>query len=166
MNRHVAEFAIFTCRSKEQTAAAHITAADEILGKHELLSKAAKQDIAVLCRRNASEENHGAVDGEITREGESVSLQRTKIPGISSVDIDGAEGEQIARFEEGVGIEQTAIGGDDANLVAAMGIGEMSGIGQFSAEVETAGEGKNFSQRQASLMKGLRGRERRFRIQK
>lgn len=76
------------------------------------------------------------------------------VAGVVFVDVDLAEGAKGVGGDVGERIEEAGIGGDDTDEFAAIGAGEMAGVGDLAAEVEAAGEGEDVGEREAFAVEG------------
>ena len=155
-HRHVRELHPFARASQQQTTSAHISAADKLRGKRQTLSKNSEQGLNIFWGRDTTQQNDFAIAHVIAKYSR-VALQGNAIPRFAGIYTSRRNLAQFLQSEHLVWRHQTSGSGNHSNTRnAGWWIGMSLRVGQFAAEVQSADETENFSQRHALIAKSQR----------
>ena len=110
---HVIEFLAFSRPAEQQTAAAHVTPADEVDWKAQALAEDAEEHVHVLRRRDAAEQHHVAVGSDLAPHRARAALERAPVLRIVLVNVALGELAQRLVGDERVGAAQPGRRRDD-----------------------------------------------------
>jgi hypothetical protein len=102
--------------TQQQTAAAHVSASDEVDRKHEPLTENLEQHVDVFRRRDAAKQHHLAVAG-VSRQRARAGLQRAAVREVCGIDICRGKRVNGGGCHEGIGSAQARIRRDDLHAV-------------------------------------------------
>jgi len=91
-NGLVRQLRFFFDTAKQQTATAHVAASHEITREHESGAEGLEQDVDVLARRDASEQDDTAVGSERLRQRVDVAAERLGVPLVAGRDVHTRKG--------------------------------------------------------------------------
>jgi len=139
----IGKFLIGSDGAEQEGAAAHVTPAGEFDGEKQAFPEDGKKCVGVFSGGDAAEEDDFA-GGVGLGEREGGGAQRGGKAEVAGVDRDGGELSEGAGAEEGIGGDKAARGRDDLHAGnARRWSGEVAGVGEFSAEVESAAKSKD-----------------------
>jgi hypothetical protein len=151
LNGHVRQFFSRAGAPQQQSAAAHVAAADEIDRELEPLAEHLRQHVDVLGRGNAAEQDDLAVGADLLVERAGACEQRTAIPRIVGGDVHTGKGADRGVRHRGLDGTQSGVRRDDQRSASSELRGgirrprERQRVGELALEVETADEGEYFA---------------------
>jgi hypothetical protein len=170
-HRRVLQFHAVARVPQQQTATAHIAAPDERDRELQAAAEDAGQDIDVLRRGDAAQQDDVALGSDFRKQCVRAGLERTPVPGIVRVDVAFRERLHRGTRHQGVGASQPGVRRDDVDAVAddrVVRLGrprEPPRVGQLAAKVQAADEAEEIAEGGARL-RAQRRRERELRIRR
>src|SRR5207245_3546537 len=98
----------FGCFPQQQAAAAHIASAHEVDGKSQTLAEDSEQDVDVLRRGDAAEQDNVALGPELAGEGAGAPLERAAVPSAGGIDVNAGKRMKRRLGDQHVGTSQAS----------------------------------------------------------
>ena len=98
-NGAVGELAALSRRAQQQPAAAHVPAPDEIAGEEQPRAEDLEQDVDILARRDAAEENDLRVGSREGGQLPRVAMNGRPVARVRDVDVDAREAAHLRRSD-------------------------------------------------------------------
>ena len=162
-DRYVLELARGEHATKHESAAAHVTASDEVGRKTEAAVKPALDHVDILSGGDAPEQDHGVVTGERGGERGGVALKGLAEFRLAGGHADLRDLAEVLEADDRVGRNEPAAWRDYQYSVGDRPRArEGAPVRELASEVETAQEGEDLAQRRPALAELNGERERGF----
>jgi len=149
-NRLILQLPLRAHVAKEEPTATHVAASHEVDGEQHAFAEHRDERVSVLSGRDAAEQDHLIPGAERGGKLLDIAIERHAVPRAAAGNVDLGESYQVAMPHEGLGNDETAIGGDHVCWRLAVGTRpERPRVRQFATEVQAAEKAEYLANRGA-----------------